>query len=425
MARARRVAFTLWGLGLLLLPALSIAVPPAKPCHSEVACLDATEPNCVPVPTSLRPLTLRTDTDLGWSPGTACGTKSCFAILRCACGNLLSKDVCDGPGGGVCDCGPGTDTPCTYAVQDLNKMLDPSKKAQKLHTEASNQNAEALFMPELGSRELAGGYAGTLNRLRDFYQKLTSAHVEAGVWLNFPDRAGEGTFEYWFEGQKYRQRAIADARLGLSPAVVAAYDGERYQLLFEEDSRLSLYRENPGQTPAPYMNPLFLPIAFLSPEGDDCPLCELTLDAIKDEKRWRMRVGEARGLPEKSGEGTIILPGGRLEGESFYFRLTLLPKRDLVSKIEYVRPNGVVFRVVSFSHYAAAQGTTYPFPRHMMVTGNDAKGRWILSLHVMVKELQINKPIEAEKFTIPFSEVRTVIDEDAPTFLQHRQLEKN
>jgi hypothetical protein len=284
---------------------------------------------------------------------------------------------------------------------------------------------EPLYLPEEGSRELAGRYQGTLDRLRGFYKNLRAAHLEAGVWLNFPHRTGEGAFEYWLEGQKYRSRSTADARLGLASGLVSAYDGERYQLLFEADSRLSLYREPPTQVPAPFMNPLYLPVAFLSPEGDSCPACELTLDAIADETRWQARVGEARGVVKKGEEGKLILPGGDLQGRPFYYRVTILPNRDLVSKIEYVRPGGKVFRVVDFTRYLRVKGSTYPFPHHIYLTGLDDDGKRMISLHFMVKSLETNIPVEPEKFTIPLSEVRTVIDEDQPTFLQHPQLKKD
>jgi hypothetical protein len=424
MARARRTNAAILGVGFFLLPVLGFPYQ----CHTaHTICTDPHETSCLAIATSLRPLSLLANTDSGWNTGGACGTVACYLILRCPCGDLLGASVCDdiaGGGGGTCDCGPaGGGGPCEYSVTELNLMLNAGK-ASPSRAEVLRQ-PEALYQPEEGSRELASRYKGTLDHLRGFYKSIRAAHLETGVWVNFPDRTGEGAFDYWLEGQKYRSRSTADARLGLASGLVSAYDGERYQLLFEADSRLSLYREPPAQVPAPFMNPLYLPVAFLSSEGDGCPACELTLDAIADETRWRSRVGEARGLAEKGGEGRLILPGGRLQGRPFYYRVTVLPNRDLVSKIEYVRPGGKVFRVVDFSRYLRVKGSTYPFPQHILLTGLDDDGKRVVSLHFMVKSLQLNMPIEPERFTIPFSEVRTIIDEDQPTFLQHPQMKKD
>jgi hypothetical protein len=344
---------------------------------------------------------------------------SCAALVRLERGwNIGHRES-----GAACDCGHlSGQAPCEYSASELNQILD-SSKASRLHAEVSHQ-PETLFAPDIGSREVAARFVGTLNRLRGFYGSLTAVHLETGAWVNFPERTGEGSFEYWLAGQKYRARWAADARLGIVTGLVAAYDGDHYQLFFEDDSRLSLYKEPPAQVPAPFTNPFYLPVAFLSSEGDNCPACELSLAAIADEKRWRARVDEARGLPEKGGEGILILPGGRLEGRPFYFQLTLLPQRDLVSKIEYVRPSGQVFRVVELTQYQRVPGTAYPFPHHILLTGFDDEGKRVASLHFMVKSLQVNQPIEPTKFTIPFSEVRTVIDEDQAIFLQHPQLKK-
>jgi hypothetical protein len=40
----------------------------------------------------------------------------------------------------------------------------------------------------------------------------------------------------------------------------------------------------------------------------------------------------------------------------------------------------------------------------------------------MVKTLRLNAPVEPARFTIPSDDAQTVIDEDVPTFLKHRQL---
>jgi hypothetical protein len=50
------------------------------------------------------------------------------------------------------------------------------------------------------------------------------------------------------------------------------------------------------------------------------------------------------------------------------------------------------------------------------------KGERLLSIHYMVKTLRLNAPVEPARFTIPSDDAQTMIDEDVPTFLKHRQL---
>jgi hypothetical protein len=54
--------------------------------------------SCVPLPTSLLVPVIPEEQDtVGWSSSpnaSECGTKSCFLVLRCACGATLLNQVC-------------------------------------------------------------------------------------------------------------------------------------------------------------------------------------------------------------------------------------------------------------------------------------------------------------------------------------------
>jgi hypothetical protein len=303
----------------------------------------------------------------------------------------------------------------------LNEMLDGSKSAQLL--KKSRSHPEALYIPAQGTREAAKLDVKKLEQVRDFYRTLSTVHLEAAVSFNFPDRVGTGTFEYWAKGAKYRLRATVDPRLGLASGLEAAYDGVRYQNLYLDDARLSLQRENPGQIPTPFSNPFFLPVSFLSSAEEACGACELTLSDLSDEKRWLSRVGEARGIREKSSDGALLLPGGRSEGKLFFFRVVFAQGNGLISKIESVRPDGVVFRSLELTGYEKFAKLSQPFPSHMVVSALSESGKPMASIHFMVKTLELNVPIESKRFTIPLSSAETVIDEDGPTFLKHPQME--
>jgi hypothetical protein len=411
------------GKGIVVLASVGLLVAPinigAQQCHRQVQlCLD-TEYVCRPIPTSLRPVSAIASADEGWLPGGACGTRSCFLIGTCPCGTPLSKGVCTEGGGGACDCGPGYNDPCTYGGIELNEML-AADQVRGASAEASSEPGK-LYLPNLGSA-LTKRHIGALEQTRSFYRDLTTVYLSAGVWFSFPDRTGEGEIEYWGSGQKYRLRSTVDPRLGLSSGIEAAYDGERYQLLYLADAILSLRRADPKQTPAPFLNPLFLPISFLGLRDDDCYACEPTLRTVVDEQRWLSRVGVARALAETSDGRTLVLPGSSLAGEPFFFRVVLAQDRDLVSRIEWARPSGRAVITLELSRYQRVEGSSRPFPHHMVMTSFDEKGERLLSIHYMVKTLRLNAPVEPTRFTIPFDDAQTVIDEDVPTFLKHRQL---
>jgi hypothetical protein len=312
-----------------------------------------------------------------------------------------------------------TPIPTSLRPEDLNEMLDSTQSSSVLARDAGQ--SVQRYLPDLGSRSLAKRYIGTLEPLRSFYGAASSLYLDAGVWFNFPDRTGEGAIQYWAEGPKYRMRATVDPRLGLSPDFETAYDGERYQLLYLADSRLSLWKEDPKQTPAPFPNPLFLPLSFLGFK-DDCHACEPTLGMAADATRWSSRLGLARGQAGGSDESALILPGSSLDGEPFYYRVVLAKDRENPSRIDWVRPDGRTVMTLELSRYQPVEGSSRRFPYHIVVTSFDRSGARLLSVHYMVKTLRLNAPVEPKTFTIPFDSAKIVIDEDVPTFLKHYQL---
>lgn len=66
------------------------------PCYLEGTCPGDLSLGCVPIPTSLVTVGLKTQDISGWlASGSACGTKSCLMFLRCPCGKKLSVDLCE------------------------------------------------------------------------------------------------------------------------------------------------------------------------------------------------------------------------------------------------------------------------------------------------------------------------------------------
>lgn len=284
----------------------------------------------------------------------------------------------------------------------------------------------SLYLPRVGTREDGTRGEAALRRLRDFYKNLSDVSLKAGAWIWKPDRSGEGDFEYATSGAKYRLKVTLDPRLGFASGLEAAYDGETYQILSLDDSRLSLWREDPGLIPSPLPNPLFLPVAFLGAQDDACSPCDLSVSAVLDEKRWAARVGAARGIPAKAGTLELLLPGGTLQGEPYYFRVIVFPKRNLVQRIELIRQGGQILSSLDLESYQRSRGASQPFPHHIVLTGWNEKSQRTASIHYMITDLQVNPPpsLDPARFTISQDLANIVIDESRRSFLKHPNLKK-
>jgi len=258
-----------------------------------------------------------------------------------------------------------------------------------------------------------------LNGWREFFQGLSSVQLESGVWLNFPGRNGEGEFKYLAAGPKYWLRATADHRMGLAPSLESAYDGKLHQILYLEDSRLSLWRKDPRQIPAPFPNPLYLPVSFLGLSGDSCDACDWKADDIRDSNRWLQRLSTARTETPNS----FLLSGGSLHEKPFYY-LVSVGNDGLIAKIESVLSTGKIFRTVELSNYQQAEGSPHRYPFHVLVSAFDEEGKVLGTVHYMVKALRFNGRMKSERFTISQKDAKVIIDEDVPMFLKHPQLAK-
>jgi hypothetical protein len=319
-------------------------------------------------------------------------------------------------------------TPCEYGSETLDLMLTPPDgPGVEPGTEAAAAETAArpLYLPPTGERSLASRHTAVLDRLRAFYQALSSVHLEAGVWISQPARTGEGSYEYWESGGRYFLRAGADPRLGLAEGLAAAYDGERSAQLFLESSRLSLWHREVSTLFAPFGNPFFLPLIFLEPYDESCTTCNGNLRAVLDEARWA-RIREVRGTVQGAGRTrttALLLPGSQLAGRPYYFRV-LVNRAEQIYRIDFVRPEGHVFATVDLQNYRAVEGAALPFPHHLVSTTFDDAGQQIGSIHFMIKTLEVNRPVDPERFTISPDLAQTVIDEETRSFLKHPQLKK-
>jgi hypothetical protein len=454
-------------------PVLAVGQNPT--CHSIIPVCVAANPSeeqagCLPIPTSLRPVSLFPDSYDGWDGTGTCGTMPCYLLFRCPCGAPLSSAVCSdslgGPGGPLCDptfdptcgCDPLSDPTCGGFGDPwppcgidgslcYNSIGRPATRAAKgcYHNPQCEQGSRcealvnSLLAPELpqtastisprttelylpaGQRESAALYSGALDRLRSFYQGLASIELDATVWIGLPGRSGHGTLHYATSGDKYHLRAASDRELGLSFDVEMAYDLEKHQLLNTSMSTLSLYSRAPSYLPAPFPNPLFLPVAFLGFSDESCGGCQPTVSDVAT--RWQSRMGSAFVAHEDASRGPLIVEGTKLQGEPFFYRVYFAGNdRPVVSRIDLVRPSGRVIDQVVLQDYRVVEGGAL-FPHYLAVTGLSEDGKPLASVHFTIDCLRLNGPVP-DQFTLGFTQARIVIDEDSHTFLKHPSLNK-
>jgi len=277
-----------------------------------------------------------------------------------------------------------------------------------------------LYLPG-AKRENAGPYSGALDRLRSFYQALSSVELDATISIWLPQRSGQGTLRYAASGDKYHLRATSDRELGLSFDVEMAYNLDKHQLLNMSMSTLSLYGAAPSFMPAPFPNPLFLPVAFLGMSDESCGGCQPTVKDIAN--RWQSRMGSSFVTDETPSGPALLVGGAQLQGQPFFYRVYFAGSdRPVVSRIDMVRSNGRVMEQVVFQDYRAVEGGVFPY--HLSVSALSEEGKTLGSIEYTIQYLRLNATVPPDQFTLRFTQVNIVIDEDAHAFLKHPSLNK-
>jgi hypothetical protein len=270
-----------------------------------------------------------------------------------------------------------------------------------------------------------------LGRLRDKYAAVNTVHLSAGVKVVLHGkelRAGNGAYEFWAQGDRYRVRSRTDKQLGLKTDFDVAYDGARFYMLDHSLGVLSYRRKDEPRSVTALPNPLFLPVDFLSGDDDDCPLCALRLPDLKaEDPRWGSRSAalavRSRGRDAATGAAVteVEMPGGRFKGRPFKMRVRMTEQGDggaLPTQIDRVADDGKLMVSITLGDFAASG--LGQFPRSIVVKAYGDDGNIALQAELTVKVLEVNAPIEPGVFAISFDEAEAVWDSDGKKFVKEK-----
>lgn len=270
-----------------------------------------------------------------------------------------------------------------------------------------------------------------LENLRQQYASINSIHIVANAKIVVYGQkfaVGDGSFEYWAEGTRYRVKCRTDKQLKLSSDVDIAYNGERFQFLDLASGILSYRSTDDFRSYAALPNPLFLPVDFMSHSDDECRLCSLRLSDMKfNNERWNSRARAlrvmARDYDTKDGMITDLeMPGGTFKKTPFKLRVRMQgsdEERSLPSQIERIDSAGRVRASISFK--SIVENDSLRLPREMLIKVFDEKGNLTFRLEYLVTLLEINQPLDKKTFTIDFDDAEGVWDSDAKKFIKEKR----
>lgn len=371
--------------------------------------------------------------------GAHCGVNR--ATLQVCGGYLTRNPSCTGdvsvcnpydPLGNCCDSfladcgggGPGGD-PCWGALGNDCGDLAPGH--------ASNKAAEAE-LSRVAGQDLPPAIRTFVAQLAGF----KSVHLKARVLMaenpnplssGLPSTTGASSFteyEYWESGGRYRIHTYIDPKMGFQEITDIAFDGRQHQLVIREgrDLRLTLTPRDDRSVLIPIPNPLFLPLAFLSPYDDKvCLFCELRLAdfallnlAIANHTH---QGNNSAGLGPKATE----LEGGVNSDKQTRYKAEF-DGSSQVTSIRWVTADGGKLSEMEFHDYQAATGARFTFPRRIQLARSfdQAKEPWIV-LKYVVDELEFDQPIAESLFTIPRDAMDTVVD-SSNRFLKFRRTDR-
>lgn len=271
-----------------------------------------------------------------------------------------------------------------------------------------------------------------LERFRQGYATARSVHIAADAKIilygaNF--RVGNGSYEYWADGDRYKIKCHTDTQLGFLKDVDIAYNGERFYFFDRGSGILSYQHQDISKTIGALPNPLFMPVDFLSSEDDSCPFCALRMSDFKSTNtRWYDRASslEVKSQVKDQRTGYVLtdleMPGGTKARRPFKIVLRMAEAED--GKVRLIRINQVgldekLLTSVTFDDFVpSALGE---FPRTINVEGFDETSNLIFRMVYTVNKLEIDQYIEKGSFAIGFDEAEAVWDSDARKFVKEKR----
>jgi len=286
--------------------------------------------------------------------------------------------------------------------------------------------------PQVSGNEIKAKSIEKLEGQRKKYSNLRSVHIVADAQItlfgaNF--RVGNGSYEYWAEGNLYKMKCLADPNLGFLTDVDVSYDGKRFYFFDHASGILSFQQQDVSKTTGALPNPLFMPVDFLSTDDDDCPFCALRMTDFKSlSARWEDRASRielnSQGRDETKGYALtdFEMPGGTKAKRAFKFRVREAETGDggvRTTRIDRDGLDGKLLTSMTFDNFMpTALGE---FPRTISSEGFDENSNLIFRMVYTVNKLEINQRTEERVFAIDYDEAERVWDSDARKLVKEKR----
>ncbi len=193
-------------------------------------------------------------------------------------------------------------------------------------------------------------------------------------------------------------------------AITSAYNGDRYQVLFEHEKRLSLARSS--RLPNPYFtfNPLILPYAWLFRAG-----MTYTWSEVKNPKNWERSFEEGRYIGQSPEGGfsceVVELPAALRETRCRVYFARELGYYPLKVIGYFGGEESSMTRVLRY-RTMDVDGHRVVFPT-LVVAEQRLDGEFFRAEYRLEEDsIKLNHPIDEEVFTISPSRASIVVDLD-------------
>jgi hypothetical protein len=253
---------------------------------------------------------------------------------------------------------------------------------------------------------------------------ISSVHVRATAKLSLTDATGtrEGVAEYEYLAQDNRYRIVCrtDPSLLLMDDYEAAFDGTTFYLFSPATGVLSVRTADSRHLPTALPNPFFLEFDYLSPESDDCRLCELRLPDVADKAKVTRRVKGASAISRSNAPPTLAFAGNPHKGVSGRVHLTVEPGSGQVVRSERLYANGLG-TATQFGDFRPVAGAAIDMPHRMEIESygdQPASGRARVTF--LVNELSINGTFPPSVFQIDTEGASSIWDSDKGEFLKSK-----
>lgn len=232
--------------------------------------------------------------------------------------------------------------------------------------------------------------------------------------------------EYWAEGERYHYRSHVEGDNLACYNGAVAFDGDRFQILFEGSKVLSVSSTDKAGVFGVLPNPILQLVQFRYPVNDQNDPVFVRLKDIRadqvEESFWNVIWTDF--IPPPNGPNHALrraqFPGGVIEGED-YVQHVYVPagSSNQLTRIEWVTTTGRMFASVEFGDYltlgAGVDQTCWP--RSVVMTGYEPDGMPAIEMRYTLTDLVVNTEIPVETFRIVPPEGAKVWDDDAQAFV--------